>query len=271
LSSTLIAHVDCKYRTRAELESIVTPPATESWKPVPHFDLVSTLIDELGRREIAVVAERYAVGGLEGAKLYGTIDLHIPGVDDEFVGTSLGLRTANDRTMKMSVIAAAHVFVCDNTAFSGSEGAVFLSKKHTSGLDIAEVIPPAIDLYLDKSGAWRADIDKMRECSLSDVRAKELIYDAFLGSRAKLPMHLLGDIHELYFDDEIQREKFEDRSLWSLNNAFTEAVKALKPVSQQKNGVEIGRYFGKVLHRIGYRSVGAGQYIPAKMLPGRVH
>lgn len=269
MSSTLIAHVDCKYLTRDQLEGLPTPPPTKSWKPIPHFELVSTLAAEFETRGITIVREQYAVGGFEDAKIFGTMDLAIPDVEDEFTGTSLGLRGSNDRTMKIQVIAASRVFVCDNMCFSGSTGSVCLSKKHTSRLDMAEVIPPAIDLYLDKSGAWRADIDKMREFSLTDGRAKEVIYDAFMGSRAVLPMRLLDDVHALYFDDEVQRAKFEDRTLWSLNNAFTEAVKVLKAVPQQRNGVEIGKYFGKVLHR-GQRALGAGAYVPANVLPGRV-
>ena len=150
--------------------------------------------------------------------------------------------------MKISVIAAARVFVCDNMAFSGSSGSVVLSRKHTSGLELAEVVPPALDCYLDKAGVWKADIGRMHDYDLSDERAKSILDDGFLGDRAVLPLHLLYNVHNLYFNDEAQRARFDDRSLWSLNNAFTEAVKLCKPIPQQRYGVEIGRYFGKILH-----------------------
>jgi hypothetical protein len=88
----------------------------------------------------------------------------------------------------------------------------------------------------------------MREYSLTDGRAKEVIYDAFVSARAVMPMRMLDDVHKLYFDDQVQRDKFADRSLWSLSNAFTQAVKELAPMPQQRSGVEIGRYFGRVLH-----------------------
>jgi Domain of unknown function (DUF932) len=270
MASSLIAHVDCKYITRDQLQFLSTPAPTKTWLPVPHYDLVTALSDELGRRGITITREEYAVGGFESARLFGTMDLCVPDVEDEFIGTSLGIRTANDRTMQMQVVAAARVFVCDNMSFSGSSGAVFLKKRHTSGLNLGEALPPAIEMYLDKSGAWRADIDRMREFSLTDGRAKELIYDAFMGRKEVLPLRLLDDVHTLYFDDEIQREKFEDRTLWSLNNAFTEAVKTLKAVPQQRRGTDIGRYFGKVLHQAGQRAGGIGSYRPAKMLPGRI-
>lgn len=271
MSSTLIAHVDCKYKTREELEGLHTPEGTRSWKPVPHFELVTQLIDDLSRRGISVIREQYATGGHQDAKLFGCLDLAVPEAPDDFVGTALGLRGANDKSMKIQVIAASRVFVCDNMAFSGSSGSVLINKKHTSRLDMSAVIPPAIDMYLDRAGVWRADIDKMREFSLSDGMAKELIYDSFINPRGSvLPKHCLEDIHELYFDDEVQREKFEDRTLWSLNNAYTECVKRLEPIAQEKRGVEIGRYFGRVLAKAEKQAQrGSGSYI-TKIRPGRI-
>jgi hypothetical protein len=271
MSSTLIAHVDTTYKTRDQLQGLHTPEGTRSWKPIPHYELVSQLIDDFARRGITVVREQYATGGKDDAKLFGCLDLAVPEAPDDFVGTAVGIRAANDKSMRVEAIAASRVFVCDNMAFSGSNGSILLKKKHTSGLDLSQVIPPAIDLYLDKAGVWRQDIDKMREFSLSDGMAKQLIYDSFLNPRGPvLPKHCLEDIHELYFDDEEQRAKFADRTLWSLNNAYTEAVKALEPVSQEKRGVEIGRFFGRVLARAEKKAArGTGRTV-VKIQPNRI-
>jgi hypothetical protein len=124
MSSTLIAHCGGIYRTRADLARIPTPPATSTWKPIGHHDLVTSLIDDLGSRGIAVVREQYATVGRDGARLFGVMDLRVDGLDTPDLSTSLGLRGANDRSMAIQVIAAARVFVCDNLCFSGSDGAV---------------------------------------------------------------------------------------------------------------------------------------------------
>jgi hypothetical protein len=260
----LIAHCGGIYRTREQLAGLLTPAGTDTWRPVPHFDLVSSLIDDLGRRGIAVAREQFATVGRDGARLFGVMDLRVDGLDSADVSTSLGLRGANDKTMAIRVIAAARVFVCDNLAFSGSDGAVVLKKKHTGRLDLARVVPPAIECYLEKAGAFRLDIERMRDFALSDERAKHLIYDAFTRDHAVLPLRLLPAVHRFYFDDEEQRAKFEDRSLWSLNNAFTEAVKRLREVPQQRCGIQIGRYFGRVLHA---DSGGSMVAIPADLEP----
>jgi hypothetical protein len=114
MSSTRIAHCGGTYRTRAALASIPTPAGTDTWKPVPHFDLVSSLIDDLGRRGIAVTRAQYATVGRDGARLFGVMDLCVDGLDTPDLSTSRGLRGANDRSMAIPVIAAARVFVCDN-------------------------------------------------------------------------------------------------------------------------------------------------------------
>jgi hypothetical protein len=125
---------------------------------------------------------------------------------------------------------------------------VVLKKRHTSRLDLARVVPPAIDAYLEKAGAFRLDIDRMKYFDLTDGRAKELIYDAFANHEV-LPLRLFPRVGRLYFDDDVQRARFQDRDLWSLNNAFTEAVKELKTVPQNSCGLKIGRFFGWIIHR----------------------
>jgi hypothetical protein len=255
MASQLMVHAGGIKRTREELATIPTPPATESWKPIPHFDLVSELLHGLHHQGVVVRREEYATHGRDAARLFGVLDLSIPDLDTSEFGMSLGLRGANDKSMSIQVIAAARVFVCDNMAFSGSGGAVVLKKKHTSRLDLSRVVPRAIDAYLTKAGVFRLDIDRMKNMILSDSRAKELIFDAF-ASDPVLPVRLLPTVGRLYFDDETQREKFQDRSLWSLNNAFTEAVKELKPVPQQNSGLRIGRYFGRIIPRVsGYTAL----------------
>jgi hypothetical protein len=256
MSSTLIAHCDTTVRTRDQLRELHTPERTKSWLPIPHYDLVSQIAVSLGDRGIAISREQFSVGGADDCLMYGIMDLAIPGFESSHVSPSVGFRTANNRKHRLEIIAAGSVFVCDNRCFSGYDGAVFVKRKHTSGLDVAELVPPAIDLYLDKVGVWKADIDHMRECSLSDGRAKGMIYDAFVTRpRNVLPMHLLADVHRLYFDDEIQRDKFASRSLWSLNNAFTESVKKLDAIGQNRYGREIGTYFGEILHDVPARQV----------------
>jgi hypothetical protein len=74
-----------------------------------------------------------------------------------------------------------------------------------------------------------------------------VIHDTF--ASGVMPIRLFPVVSTLYFEDEGQREKFPERTLWSLNNAATEAVKQLRPAPQQECGLRVGRMFGRLLHR----------------------
>jgi hypothetical protein len=152
------------------------------------------------------------------------------------------------KSLAIQFVAACREFVCDNWAFSGSEGAVFLKRKHTAKLNLRAVVPGAVDQFLERAGAFRLDIDRMRDHGLTDDRAEAVIHDAF--ASGILPVRLFPLVSRLYFDDESQFEKFPDRNLWSLNNSLTEALKRLRPAPQQASGLHIGRMFGRLVHRV---------------------
>ena len=247
-NATLIVHAGGVRRTRDGLATLPTPLPTPTWRPVAHADLVGELIRGLEAQDIEVVRDEYATMGRDDARLFGVMDLRIRDLDTAEFRMALGLRGANDKSMAISVIAAARVMVCDNMAFSGS-GSVVLRKKQTSRLDPAAAVPPAIDQFLEQAGAFRLDIDRMKDYTLPDGQAKALIHDAFTGPAPVLPLRCLPMVSKHYFDDEEQRAKFPDRSLWSLSNAFTEAVKVLKHAPRYNAGLRIGRMFGRVIHK----------------------
>ena len=80
---------------------------------------------------------------------------------------------------------------------------------------------------------FKLDIERMKEQVLSDTQAKELIFDSF-AFHPIMPRRFLPEVAKLYFMDDKQREMFPDRTLWSLNNAFTEVTKTLAALPQQK-------------------------------------
>jgi hypothetical protein len=247
MNGTLMVHTGGRHRTRKELATLPTPEATDTWKPVPHYELVESLIKGLTSHGIAITRETCATSGKDDARLFGVLDLVIPDVAIPDFGMSLGIRGSNDRSLAIQATAGARVFVCDNLAFSGDSGTVVLKKKHTSGLDLRKVVPPAIDLYLEKAGAFVLDIEMMKNTELSDSEAKALIFDAFAFERPVMNRRMLPEVAHTYFRDDRQREWFPHRTLWSLNNAFTQVVKALPVNPQNTANIAIGRAFARVV------------------------
>ncbi len=232
---------------RDELATLSTPEASATWKPIPHHELVMSLIDGLKAHDITVTNEQYTTSGKDDAKLFGVLDLVIPNLSQPDYALCIGLRASNDRSMAIQATAGARVFVCSNMAFSGDSGTVVLKKRHTSRLDLRVVVPPAIDAYLDKANQFTLDIDRMKDFSLTDARAKEVIYDALV-SKGVVPLRMLPVVHKCYFADDKQREMFPDRSLWSAMQAFTEATKQLGAVPKSNAELRVGRYFARVLN-----------------------
>jgi hypothetical protein len=203
------------------------------------------LHEGLATVDVTVTRESYCTMGRDDAKLLGTLDLRVPGLDAPDLAIGLGLRAANDKTCSVQLVAACRVFVCDNWAFAGSDGAVCLKRRHSAKLDVRAVVPRAIEQFLERAEGFRFDIERMQDYALSDGDAKGIIHDAF--ASGIMPLRLFPIVSRLYFDDDEQRSKFADRTHWSLNQAFTEAVKLLRPGPQATSGLRLGRMFGRLV------------------------
>ena len=60
MESTLLSY-DSRKLTREELALVPTPPGTLTHRPIPHVEVVQSLIETLGFRHISVVKDEYAV------------------------------------------------------------------------------------------------------------------------------------------------------------------------------------------------------------------
>jgi hypothetical protein len=86
----------------------------------------------------------------------------------------------------------------------------------------------------------RHQVELWRQTQLSDDRAKLILDRAFVEGELDAPRSLLSPVHQLYF--EPQREEFSPRTMWSLSNAFTSAIKELDPIPQFKTTARLGTF-----------------------------
>ena len=221
--------------TREQLRDLPTPPATNTHKPIPHYDLIQALIDTLAYRKIAPVWEQYAVSP-DTMKFYATIDLDMGFPDARY---ALGIRNSHDKTIALGITAGYRVLVCDNLAFHGDYTPVL--KKHTKNFNLDEALVIGMDHIQRNFEPMQRDVSRWRETQISDATAKLLIYDAFVEGGMDLPKYLMRQTHEYYFNPP--HEEFRPRTLYSLNNAFTGAAKSLDPIPRQRAAASIGEYF----------------------------
>ena len=111
----LLAHCGSNKLTREQLGLIPTPEGTLSHHPLAHHLIVEALLETLAFRHISVVRDEYAVSQ-DGMKMFGVLDLETAFEGCRF---SIGIRNANDKSMRLAMTVGYRVFVCDNMAFQG--------------------------------------------------------------------------------------------------------------------------------------------------------
>src|SRR6266550_868011 len=222
--SQLLAHCGTNKITREELRMVPTPEGTESHHPLAHHVIVESLLEALTFRHISVVRDEYAVSE-DGMKMFGVLDLETTFDGCRF---SIGIRNANDKSMRLALTVGYRVLVCDNMAFQGDFMPVF--HKHSRRLDLIDVISVGVDKIQRNFEPLRHQILDWQERRLADEQAKLIIYHAFIEGSLAVPRHLMQKVHQHYFQPT--HEEFRPRTLWSLSNAFTSSFKQLKPIPQ---------------------------------------
>jgi hypothetical protein len=232
---TLLAHTGTTaLMTRGQLAEILPPESTDTFKPIQHSVLVDEIHEALARRQLSVLKDEYAVSD-DGMKLFGLLDLTTSSDDFRF---SIGIRNANDKSMRFGMVSGLKVFVCDNMAFHGEFFA--LQAKHTKHFQIVDSIALGIDRIQRNFKPLTEQVDRWKANQLSDDRAKAIIFDAFIQKQLDAPQHLAKLVSMHYF--EPQYPEFEPRTAWSLQNAFTSAFKVLDPVPQFKATASLGQF-----------------------------
>lgn len=223
---------------RQDLKDLPTPEATATHYPVAHWRIVETLAESLAFRHLGIISEEYAVSA-DGMRFFGALTLN---VEESGVRIALGLRNSHDKSFSLGLTVGRRVLVCDNLALFGDYAPVM--RKHTKNVALEALLAVAIDDVQRHFEPTRRQIAFFRGCDLSDQRAKLIIYDAFLGGAADLPKHLGTSVHEHYFDP--QYDEFKPRTLWSLENAFTSAVKELEPVARLRSVGRLAPFLSKL-------------------------
>jgi hypothetical protein len=234
MQATLVAHCGTSKVSRDELKLIPAPDGTRTFKPIPHHQVVDALIETLGFRYIGVVRDEYAVSP-DGMKMFGVLDL-----ETSFDGCrfAIGIRNSNDRSMRLSICCGVRVFVCDNLAFQGDFTPVLA--KHSKNFSIIDSLAIGVDRIQRSFEPLRHQVEAWRSAQITEEQAKLVIYRAFIESALSVPRALARDVHRNYF--EPTHADFAPRTMWSLSNAFTSALKSLDPIPFFQATAKLGTF-----------------------------
>jgi hypothetical protein len=212
--------------SREELATIPAPEGSLTHRPIPHHEIVTALIETLSFRQIGIVRDEYAVSG-DGMKMFGVLDL-----ETSFEGCrfSIGLRNANDKSIRLALTIGYRVFVCDNMVFHSDFRPV--PAKHSKHFSLVDALGVGAHRVRQNFEPMRHQVEGWRHAQITGGDANLAIYRVFVEDELDSPKHLPRMVHELYFNP--QYEEFAPRTIWSLSNAFTGAFTTLDPIPQFK-------------------------------------
>src|SRR6266705_487956 len=149
--------------SRQELALISTPPGTSTHKPIPHHEIVQALVETLGFRHIGVVHDEYAVSP-DGMKMFGILELEAGMSGIRF---SIGVRNANDKSMRLALTVGYRVMVCSNMSFHGDFTPVLA--KHSKSFSLVDAISIGVDRMQRNFEPMRRQIDLWQQSQVTDV------------------------------------------------------------------------------------------------------
>ncbi len=220
----------CELIRRSDLASIPTPAATATHQTVPHAFLADTIEDAAIERGLKITKEQYGLSQ-DNQRLYGSVDFTSIGfqLPPGIVG-SIAVRHSHNKTMAVSILAGGRVSICSNGMMYSSGEIDAVRRRHTSGLNITDLVGMYLDEYISSLYQMNNFYDRL-SCKITDMRAKVLIHDAFIETKVLAPKYLPA-VSERYFNSEQHREQFPERTRWSLYNSMTEIIKRVSPQLQ---------------------------------------
>jgi hypothetical protein len=218
MSANLLLHCGAREVSEEELRSVGCPPATTTWYPLPHAQVLDAVRDTLSIAGFGIQRQRCALARND-ARFFGTLDLENKICDG--VQLAVGIRSSFDKSFPIGFCCGERVTVCDNLSF-GSE--VIISKKHTRfGKErFDEGVAKALVSLREYQQVAAERIDRMRRYPLSHDLANSLMLQAW--EEGIVSHRLLPQVIHAYRQPGIA--DFEDRTAWSLFNAFTGALKS---------------------------------------------
>lgn len=204
--------------TLSDLALVKTPEATDSFRPIPHADLVSVLREQLAVAGLGVVSEYHTLARY-GQRYFGLfeIDMKKPNATS---GTVIGLRNSHDKSFVAGICAGNAPFVCDNLCFSNE---VTLGRKHTVNIlrDLPNVVSRAIGKLGDMWVAHERRVERYKTVGIDSREAHDLVIRSFRAGAIGKTM--IADVIDQW--DAPNHDDFSERNLWSLHNAFSEVWK----------------------------------------------
>ena len=220
---------------RETVALVETPQGTESWKPVPHIEVIEAVSEVVKAHNWQITEEQFGLAR-EGQKLFGVMKINRSSSSDWV--RCIGLRNSHDKSFSVGLSAGISVMVCSNMAFGGS---TVIKRRHTSRIELTQLVDMAVNELENEFLMMEEVCEKMKVLYLKDDdEARSRIVRA-----AEIGAINSCDIVPVFREFKHPRhEEFAEPTRWSLLNAFTETIKKYTPQRVDYSYATLNRAFG---------------------------
>ena len=194
------------------LRQLVTPEATPTHVPIPHFRLVDMLRHTLAFYGHEIVEENHGITA-DGARYFGLLSLksNYGGYEDTVIA-----RNSHDKKFPIGFGFGGRVFCCDNLSFSAEH---VIKRKHTVNAkrDLPALVGEIVEPLAEQREAQHNTFLRYRDTALSDALADQAIMKMFRGGVINLQR--IPEVLEQWETPTFA--EWGDRTAWRLFNAAT--------------------------------------------------
>jgi len=219
----MMLHCGGQAITRQELDLIQIPPKTETYTPIPHFELANRIVtvsqDMLS--DYVMIGESYGIVR-NGNQLFAVLNFQ---AESKEMAMSIAFRNSYDKSLSFGLAFGAQVFVCDNLALTGD---IVVMKKHSKG--IMDTLDDCIiaNIFRARQAYQKIlfDSDKLKRRPMQDNQAFGLM--GLLFGRDLVSPRQLTKLRNEWTNPTY--EEFRNRNAWSFLNGYTECLKTTPPL-----------------------------------------
>lgn len=220
----LILHRGGQEVSLDDLKRIETPPPTETYVPVPHYEL-ATMARTVGQdilRDYILIGENYGLAR-QGNQLFAVLKFQ---KDHNDMALSVAFRNSYDKSMSIGMAFGASVFCCDNLALRGD---IVVMKKHTKNVwsELEQLTITQLYKSQNNFAMLLDEAERMKSHGMGNndaYRMLGMLYGHEVLSPRQLPV-----VVDRWLKP--RNNEFGPRNAWSFYNAITEGLKSTAPMN----------------------------------------
>jgi hypothetical protein len=206
--------------TREQVFAVPTPSATATYSPLSHADLITSVLEQMDKRGLAIKDERYSFNK-GGQQMFGAFTIDGGHGEQDM---QIGFRNSYDKSMQVGLVAGSRVIVCSNMMFRGDIKTMMMHR----GDVVSEVTKTVDNVVASLESNFKTilkDSSKLKEVTVDPTIIAHVLGELFFQESLVTSTQLNVIKNELKL-----MNNFGNETMWDIYNHTTEALKSC-PVS----------------------------------------